>query len=49
MDLNARGQLLDAVESLKTAFRLDPMKKRTFEKEFPGVRSLQDFKRLLDS
>jgi len=38
---------LDALESLKTSFHLDPKKKEVFEKEFPGVRSLHDLTHIL--
>jgi hypothetical protein len=38
----------DALESLKTSFHLDPGKKKTFEKEFPGVRSIKEFTSLLE-
>ena len=38
---------LDALDSLKTSFKLDPDKKKVFEKEFPGVKSLRDLTHLL--
>jgi hypothetical protein len=37
----------DALESLKTSFELDPSKKKTFEKEFPGVRSIKEITQIL--
>ena len=37
----------EAVESLRNAFRLDPEKRKDFEKEFPGVKSIKEFKNLL--
>jgi len=37
----------DAVESLRNAFRLNPDKRADFEKEFPGVKSIKEFKNLL--
>lgn len=37
----------EAVESLKTSFQLDPQKRQDFEREFPGVRSIREFKSLL--
>jgi len=38
----------DALESLKTSFQLDPDKKTSFEKEFPGVKSIKEFTNLLE-
>lgn len=37
----------DALESLKTAFDLDPEKKKLFESEFPGVRSIKEMTNIL--
>jgi hypothetical protein len=37
----------EAVESLKTSFQLDPQKRMDFEQEFPGVRSIREFRGLL--
>ena len=37
----------EAVESLKNSFQLDPQKRKDFEREFPGVRSIKEFKNLL--
>jgi tetratricopeptide (TPR) repeat protein len=41
------NRLYEAVESLKNSFRLDPEKRKQFEEEFPGVRSIKEFKSLL--
>jgi len=41
------NRTFDAIESLKQSFQLNPEKRREFEKEFPGVRSLKEFKKLL--
>jgi tetratricopeptide (TPR) repeat protein len=41
------NRTLEALESLKRSFQLDPEKRKEFEKEFPGVRSLKEFKNLL--
>ncbi|MBP1691260.1 MAG: hypothetical protein H6Q32_612, partial [Bacteroidetes bacterium] len=37
----------EAVESLKNSFTLNPQKRKDFEREFPGVRSIKEFKNLL--
>ena len=37
----------DAIESLKYSFELDPEKKKYFESEFPGVRSIKEIVNLL--
>ena len=37
----------DAVESLKSSFRLDPNMRKDFEREFPGVKTMKEFKNLL--
>ncbi len=39
---------LDALESLKLSFQMDPEKKKQFEKEFPGVHSIKEFTNLLE-
>jgi tetratricopeptide (TPR) repeat protein len=41
------NRTFDAVESLKTSFTLSPQKRKDFEREFPGVRSIKEFKNLL--
>ena len=41
------NRVYEAVESLKNSFRLDPEKRKQFEEEFPGVRSIKEFKTLL--
>ena len=37
----------EAMESLKNSFQLNPEKRKDFEQEFPGVRSIKEFKNLL--
>jgi len=37
----------EAVESLKNSFQLDPNMRRDFEREFPGVKTMKEFKNLL--
>ena len=37
----------DAIESLRHAFQIDPAKRRQFEEEFPGVKSVKEFRHLL--
>jgi hypothetical protein len=37
----------DAIESLRHAFQIDPAKRRLFEEEFPGVKSVKEFRHLL--
>ena len=37
----------EAVESLKSSFYLDPQKRKEFEREYPGVKSIKEFKNLL--
>ena len=37
----------EALESLRHSFRLDPQKRREFEEEFSGVRSMHEFRSLL--
>jgi hypothetical protein len=41
------NRLYEAVESLRNSFRLDPEKRKQFEEEFPGVRSIKEFRNLL--
>ena len=41
------NRTFDAIESLKRSFQLNPEKRKDFEQEFPGVRSLKEFKKLL--
>jgi hypothetical protein len=36
----------EAAESLKTSFQLDPQKRTDFEQEFPGARSIREFRTL---
>jgi tetratricopeptide (TPR) repeat protein len=38
----------DAIEALKRSFKLDSTKRKLFEEEFPGVRSLKEFTHLLE-
>jgi len=38
----------DALESLKKSFDLDPAKKKLFESEFPGVKSIKEITGLLE-
>jgi tetratricopeptide (TPR) repeat protein len=41
------NRTFEAIESLKNSFQLDPDKRQQLEEEFPGVRSLKEFRNLL--
>jgi len=41
------NRTFEALESLKHSFQLEPEKRKDFEREFPGVRSIKEFKNLL--
>jgi tetratricopeptide (TPR) repeat protein len=45
--LIALNRLFEAVESLRTSFKIDPQKRGEFEQEFPGIRSVKEFRNLL--
>jgi tetratricopeptide (TPR) repeat protein len=43
------NRLQEAVQSFKNSFLLDPRKRKEFEQEFPGVRSMREFQNLIQN
>jgi tetratricopeptide (TPR) repeat protein len=41
------NRTFEALESLKNSFQIDHEKRKHFDQEFPGVRSIKEFKSLL--